>query len=100
MDTLLDQIIQGDCIDWLPKIPPESVHLFLSDIPYGKDWTIGMFYTITQILLISVSPRRNMAKVASKEGENRFGAGMPPTETLSEIIKNGVTNGRNSFTLL
>jgi site-specific DNA-methyltransferase (adenine-specific) len=43
MDTLLDQIIQGDCIDWLPKIPPESVHLFLSDIPYGiglDDWDV------------------------------------------------------------
>lgn len=66
----------------------------------ASDWTIGMFYTITQILLISVNPRRNMAKVASKEGGNRFGDGTPPTGTLSEIIKNGVTNGRNSFTLL
>lgn len=43
MDILLDKIIRGDCIHWIPKIPPESVHLFLSDIPYGiglDDWDV------------------------------------------------------------
>lgn len=31
----LNQIIEGDCQDYLPQIPDESVHCFVSDIPYG-----------------------------------------------------------------
>ncbi|MDE0299178.1 MAG: site-specific DNA-methyltransferase [Candidatus Poribacteria bacterium] len=57
MDTILDRIIQGDCIDWLPKIPPESVHLFLSDIPYGiglDDWDV--FHKNTNSAYLGQSP--------------------------------------------
>lgn len=35
MDTLVNTITLGDCRVLLPKLPEESVHLCLSDIPYG-----------------------------------------------------------------
>ena len=57
MDTLLDRIIQGDCSDWLPKISSESVHLFLSDIPYGiglDDWDV--FHNNTNSAYLGQSP--------------------------------------------
>ena len=57
MDTFLDRIIQGDCSDWLPKIPSESVHLFLSDIPYGiglDDWDV--FHNNTNSAYLGQSP--------------------------------------------
>lgn len=43
MNEFIDKIILGDCRDFLPKIPVESVHLFLSDIPYGiglDEWDV------------------------------------------------------------
>jgi len=35
MNPLLNAITQGDCLELLPQLPPNSIHLFLSDIPYG-----------------------------------------------------------------
>ncbi|HEY84372.1 MAG TPA: site-specific DNA-methyltransferase [Chloroflexi bacterium] len=43
MEQFLDAITQGDCIEFLPQIPSESIHLFLSDIPYGiglDEWDV------------------------------------------------------------
>jgi len=43
MDEFLDKITLGDCLDHLPRIPPNFVHLFISDIPYGiglDDWDV------------------------------------------------------------
>lgn len=43
MQQYIDQITLGDCLDYLPRLPTESVHLFLSDIPYGiglDDWDV------------------------------------------------------------
>lgn len=60
MDVLLDKIIEGDCIDWLPKIPRESVHLFLSDIPYGiglDDWDV--LYNNTNSAYLGQSPAQH-----------------------------------------
>jgi site-specific DNA-methyltransferase (adenine-specific) len=39
----LDQIVQGDCIKTLARLPSQSIHLILSDIPYGigaEDWDV------------------------------------------------------------
>lgn len=39
----LNTVIQGDCIQILPEVPDNSVHLILSDIPYGigaEDWDV------------------------------------------------------------
>ncbi len=41
--SYLDKIICGDCRELLPAIAPDSVHLCLSDIPYGinlADWDV------------------------------------------------------------
>ncbi|HHJ06273.1 MAG TPA: site-specific DNA-methyltransferase, partial [Anaerolineae bacterium] len=35
MERFLNTITQGDCLDLLPQLSQNSVHLFLSDIPYG-----------------------------------------------------------------
>lgn len=35
LNAFLDKITLGDCRQNLPSLPKESVHLFLSDIPYG-----------------------------------------------------------------
>lgn len=43
MDFWLNKINLGDCREFLPELPEESVHLFLSDIPYGiglDDWDV------------------------------------------------------------
>jgi len=32
---LLDQVIQGDCLDILPLIPDKSIDMILCDLPYG-----------------------------------------------------------------
>jgi len=43
INDYLDKIILGDCRSYLPKLPKESVHLFLSDIPYGiglDEWDV------------------------------------------------------------
>ena len=65
MDILLDKIIRGNCTDWLPKIPSESVHLFLSDIPYGiglDDWDV--FHNNTNSAYLGQSP--------AQEGKSGF----------------------------
>ena len=39
----LNRITQGDCRDHIPNLADESVHLFLSDIPYGinvAEWDV------------------------------------------------------------
>ena len=43
MNEFIDKITLGDCRDFLPKVLPASVHLFLSDIPYGiglDEWDV------------------------------------------------------------
>lgn len=35
LETLIDQVIQGDCLKVLPEIPSKSVDLILCDLPYG-----------------------------------------------------------------
>ena len=41
--SYLNKIIHGNCIDILKKIESNSIHLILSDIPYGigaEDWDV------------------------------------------------------------
>jgi DNA modification methylase len=35
MDTYLNQIIQGDCLDVMPTLPDKSIDMILCDLPYG-----------------------------------------------------------------
>ncbi len=35
MDNFINKVIQGDCLDIMPKIPDNSVDMILCDLPYG-----------------------------------------------------------------
>ena len=41
MDELINQIIEGDCMEEMKKIPDHSIDMVLCDLPYGitqNDW--------------------------------------------------------------
>lgn len=57
MDEFLNKITLGDCREFLPRIPEESVHLFLSDIPYGIGLaTWDVLHKNTNSALLGQSP--------------------------------------------
>jgi hypothetical protein len=33
---MVPTLLQGHCLDWIPKLKPASVDLILADLPYGK----------------------------------------------------------------
>jgi len=69
IDVFLDKIILGDCMDYLPQIPAESVHAFISDIPYGinlDEWDV--LHKNTNSALLGHSPAQ-----AGKSGFKRRG---------------------------
>ncbi len=35
LSPLVDQLLEGDCLTWLPRIPDASIDLILCDLPYG-----------------------------------------------------------------
>jgi site-specific DNA-methyltransferase (adenine-specific)/modification methylase len=35
IDDFRNRLIEGDCLDVLPELPPDSVDLVLCDLPYG-----------------------------------------------------------------
>lgn len=58
----LDTITQGDCIAALKAIPDHSVHLILSDIPYGigyEDWDV--LHSNTNTAYLGSSPAQEKA---------------------------------------
>ena len=65
MDKFLNKITLGDCREFLPEIPAESIHLFLSDIPYGislDNWDV--LHQNTNSALLGQSP--------AQKGQNGF----------------------------
>lgn len=65
MDQFLNKITLGDCIQFLPQLPENSVHLFLSDIPYGiglDEWDV--LHPNTNSAYLGQSP--------AQEGKNGF----------------------------
>jgi len=53
----LNKIMNANCIDHLPNLETESIHLFLSDMPYGislDDWDV--LHNNTNIALLGTSP--------------------------------------------
>lgn len=68
-EGILDKIIHGNAVELLTKIPNNSVHLCLSDIPYGinlDDWDI--LHGNTNSALLGASPAQ-----ADKSGFKRRG---------------------------
>jgi site-specific DNA-methyltransferase (adenine-specific) len=57
LEDNLDKIILGDCMEHLPQLPPNSIHLCLSDIPYGinvASWDV--LHNNTNSALLGQSP--------------------------------------------
>ena len=67
----MNEIINANCIEYLKKIETESVHLILSDIPYGisyEDWDV--IHSNTNSALLGTSPAQQKAgKVFKKRGK-------------------------------
>jgi len=56
----LNKIMNANCIDHLANLETESIHLFLSDIPYGislDDWDV--LHNNTNIALLGASPAQS-----------------------------------------
>ncbi|WYD81232.1 MAG: site-specific DNA-methyltransferase [Candidatus Electrothrix gigas] len=56
-EGFLDTIKQGNCLEYLPLLPDNSIDLFLSDIPYGislDDWDV--LHNNTNSALLGTSP--------------------------------------------
>lgn len=57
MNTFLDAIQTGDCVDYIPLLNDQSIDCFLSDIPYGiglDDWDV--LHNNTNTALLGQSP--------------------------------------------
>jgi site-specific DNA-methyltransferase (adenine-specific) len=57
LSAYLDKITQGDCLDHLPNLPADSIHLCLTDIPYGinlAEWDV--LHPNTNSALLGQSP--------------------------------------------
>jgi len=64
----LDQIIQGDSIKLLAELPSQSIHLILSDIPYGigaEDWDV--LHDNTNSAFLGSSPAQKKAGAVFKK---------------------------------
>jgi site-specific DNA-methyltransferase (adenine-specific) len=38
-EQLLNKVIHGDCLEWLPKIEDKSIDAVICDLPYGTTWS-------------------------------------------------------------
>ncbi len=62
--NFIDKVYEGDCLEVLAQMPDSSVHLILSDIPYGigaADWDV-------------LHTNRNSAYLGSSPAQSRAGA--------------------------
>lgn len=66
--SCLDQIVHGDCTKELASLPSKSVHLILSDIPYGigaEDWDV--LHDNTNSAFLGSSPAQKRAGAVFKK---------------------------------
>jgi len=69
-EIFINKIILGDCRDYLDKIETNSIHLFLSDIPYGinlDDWDV--LHNNTNSALLGQSPAQQGKLGFKKRGK-------------------------------
>ena len=62
LDRYLDKVTTGNCVTALANLPPESVHLIVSDIPYGisfDEWDV--LHDNTNSALLGSSPAQKSA---------------------------------------
>lgn len=63
-----NRLIEGDCVTGLKSIPPQSVHLILSDIPYGigtEEWDV--LHDNTNNAFLGSSPAQKKAGAVFKK---------------------------------
>jgi len=68
MNPPFDEIVNDDCLNVLPKIQSDSVHLILSDIPYGicvDEWDV--LHENTNSALLGSSPAQEKAGAIFKK---------------------------------
>ena len=74
MNKFLNKVILGDCRDHLNHIREESIHLFLSDIPYGihlDEWDV--FHKNTNSAFLGSSPAQTGKSVFKRRGKPIMG---------------------------
>ncbi|HEU6441645.1 MAG TPA: hypothetical protein VFF38_04745, partial [Microvirga sp.] len=67
----LDDVLAGDSVELIRCLPPESVHLILSDIPYGigaEDWDV--LHTNTNSAYLGSSPAQVKAGAVFRKRGN------------------------------
>lgn len=67
-NKFINQIVNGDCIDLIKEIESDSIHLILSDIPYGigiDDWDI--LHDNTNSAFLGSSPAQEKAGAIFKK---------------------------------
>ncbi len=68
--SLLDQVVLGDCRDHLESLEDRSVHLFLSDIPYGINLdTWDVLHSNTNSALLGQSPAQRGKPAFKRRGK-------------------------------
>jgi len=66
----INKITLGDCRKFIPKLEEETVHLFLSDIPYGiclNDWDV--LHNNTNTALLGKSPAQEGKSAFKRRGK-------------------------------
>lgn len=68
--SYLDRIVHGDCLKHLPHLKDDSIHCFISDIPYGinkNDWDV--LHTNTNSALLGQSPAQRGKSAFQRRGK-------------------------------
>lgn len=70
LEDYIDTITLGDCMEHLPRIPKNSIHLFISDIPYGinlDEWDV--LHNNTNSALLGASPAQEGKSAFKRRGK-------------------------------
>lgn len=68
--SFINQLIQGNCLDYIPQLDDHSIDLFLSDIPYGislDDWDV--LHQNTNSALLGQSPAQQGKSAFKRRGK-------------------------------
>ena len=66
----VNQVVCGDAIELIPRLEDQSIHLFLSDIPYGigfDEWDV--LHKNSNSALLGTSPAQGNNKMFSRRGK-------------------------------
>lgn len=70
MRDYLDRITLGDCFDYIPQLADDSIHCFVSDIPYGISAdTWDVLHMNTNSALLGQSPAQQGKRAFKRRGK-------------------------------